>query len=655
MRLLFTYSMVEASGAKAAICAAIIAFCVWLPSSPALACGQPISVEDIQHGVMPSEENLPCRNGPTPSAASPRHSPPQFAKPSRPLDQKQLLLANASMRVAEEALAKQDYDRAAFSYNMAIDLFRRAGDLANANVAVRKYNQAHCEWLLQYYSSRPSSLVQLQKDGMCKAYASRIAKMVPEAKAREAAENEARKRDEAAREAAVAAKPHLTDQQISKSMADSFSKYGLSPPKAAADVPANPNAPTAPTGANAQPPAAGSSDAAKKAAALSGDNPSAPLPPPKAPIQLVAKGMTIEPQKGANGGSASANSFNIPTPCQDLKGKYGCQNPGAITVRQAPAISSGQTQTYNRPKEWVPGGVAPDVQAEILALATSLLDLSDNNPTRVALKRRLERRLAEHHVALKAKDLACLQPTKSSGPRTVDIPVRWTFQQIKKEAIDRSGLCKEAGNASEAIELCRENKFGQAVMWAEPEIAALCRAGNTNQSIDEIGDCARRKFLNAASSGIVSAPIPVGWNISETCNAKSSIEERKVSLRDRLRAALAAARADREQENKKVDSNEAGQTKPSATEDAAPSPFVATDDDEAYCNYMARMDVRGELTPNAATAIPAKCSATIAAAEKLKLEQKANQKGVFSMDADETDAEIRRLVQSPPANSQLHP
>jgi hypothetical protein len=124
----------------------------------------------------------------------------------------------------------------------------------------------------------------------------------------------------------------------------------------------------------------------------------------------------------------------------------------------------------------------------------------------------------------------------------VDVPLRWTYAQIKKEGIDRSGLCKDAGTG-DALELCRDNMFGQAVMWAEPEIAALCRAGNPKQDVEVVGDCARRKFMNAAASGIVSAPLPANASISETCNPRAPSKQRIEALRNRLRAALAAARS----------------------------------------------------------------------------------------------------------------
>ena len=76
----------------------------------------------------------------------------------------------------------------------------------------------------------------------------------------------------------------------------------------------------------------------------------------------------------------------------------------------------------------------------------------------------------------------------------------------------------------------------------------------------------------------------------------------------------------------------------------------AIDDDEAYCNYMAREVVRGELTPSPSTAIPPACRATIAAA--LKAKQQTEGVRPFSMNADETDREIAKLL-APPTPAQI--
>src|SRR5260370_19415952 len=68
------------------------------------------------------------------------------------------------------------------------------------------------------------------------------------------------------------------------------------------------------------------------------------------------------PRTMANADNGSTNSFNIPTPCQDLTGKYGCQNGGAVPLQQQSRLAEGETQRLNKPRPWKPGRAAPDVQ-----------------------------------------------------------------------------------------------------------------------------------------------------------------------------------------------------------------------------------------------------------------------------------------------------
>lgn len=335
------------------------------------------------------------------------------------------------------------------------------------------------------------------------------------------------------------------------------------------------------------------------------------------------------PQDAGNGGG----SFNIPTPCQDLTGQYGCQINGSI-----PSLNSGQTQPFNTPRPWVPGHAAPDVQAEIMALANAMLAANvATNQTRV--RRALLRHVVNNRLPLKSMDLVCLQqPTGSSG-KVIDIPLRWKPEDIKKDAIDRSHLCDDVAE-DDAKDACREQKYGQAVMWAEPELAGQCRGAG---DIDAVAECAKQKFLNAWNKdyGIVSAEAPKGWTVPSSCKTPMVVAaKRDYSLRERLRAALESARPYRDVGNE----SELQPQEPVASLADNPAPPAppppAIDDDEAYCNYMAREVVRGELTPSSVTAIPPGCKATIAAAEALKNRQNR----LFTMDAAETDAAIRHLM-----------
>jgi hypothetical protein len=170
--------------------------------------------------------------------------------------------------------------------------------------------------MLQRWDSDRDSLLMMQKDRNCPDYSDRIKRMIPEARARQKAKEEeraqarARTDTDAARHADL-----LTDKDIGTSMADSFSRYGVAAPKPAED-----NSSNGQTLKNA--------------------------PPKTPPVQLVAKGMTVEPQKPTNNASgASTNSFNIPTPCQDLKGKYGCQTAGAVVTNHPPSLLSGKRKS----------------------------------------------------------------------------------------------------------------------------------------------------------------------------------------------------------------------------------------------------------------------------------------------------------------------
>jgi hypothetical protein len=180
-----------------------------------------------------------------------------------------------------------------------------------------------------------------------------------------------------------------------------------------------------------------------------------------------------------------------------------------------------------------------------------------------------------------------------AGPKLIDVPLRWRPQDIKKEAIDRSHLCDDVPGG-DTKDVCREEKYGQAVMWAEPELAGQCRAaGGLDHDLDAVAECAKRKFLNAWANGdgVVQAPPPETWSMPADCSASAPQAQRKQSLRDRLRAALAAGLAT---DQGGGDNNGQAQqpTPDAATSDNAPAPPPLSpppaDDNEAYCSYMAR-------------------------------------------------------------------
>jgi hypothetical protein len=290
--------------------------------------------------------------------------------------------------------------------------------------------------------------------------------------------------------------------------------------------------------------------------------------------------------------------------------------------------------------------IAPDVRSDILGLADAIMDMPAENADRPHKLRRLTRLLSDNGVPVTAAALACLEPASGSSGRLIETRTGWRPYHIRKEAIDQSGLC-DGVPEGDAKEACREAKFGEAVMWAVPEIAGQCRSANApNFDPDAIADCARRRFLNAWANnndGFIATPAPDKGPAE--CDRKLSPADRKNGLRDRLRQALATAA------DVSVTPPQAPSVQPLAASapdaaNAPPPPPPLTDDDEAYCNYMARAIVRGELTPSPATAIPPGCRATIEAAMALQAKQQSKP---FSMDPDETDREIAKLMspQSP--------
>ena len=364
-------------------------------------------------------------------------------------------------------------------------------------------------------------------------------------------------------------------------------------------------------------------------------NPFAAAPNPNTATASSGSGNRYDPRSGCS---------TITGPGMSRGGSSGCGGGGNL-VKQPGLRSDGRSQMVQRPQIWRSGGVAPDVQAEIMTLAETLLSKADNDPERPQLVRTLVRRLADHRVPVTMKDIACLQPTSGTDQKLLDLPLRWRPEHIKKEAIDRSHLC-DGFAEGEAKDICREQKYGEAVMWAEPELAGQCRTAEMpGQNLDAVAECAKRKFLNgwARNNGIVAAPTPGNWVMPAACRASAPPTARKQTLRDLLRAKLEAM-GDSPDGDERDQSQSLTPASATMAEKSFPPQPPAIDDNEAYCSYMAREVVRGELTPSDATAIPPECKATMAAAEALKAKQKAAGITPFTMNSDETDEEIQHLL-----------
>ncbi len=93
---------------------------------PAAACGVPLSVQDIQNGIMPSEANLPCTSNQGSTA------------PQRPSAQQvRWQTANRLFSQANDAAERRDLTRAIALYQQAIDLLRLNGDQKNIALVQR--------------------------------------------------------------------------------------------------------------------------------------------------------------------------------------------------------------------------------------------------------------------------------------------------------------------------------------------------------------------------------------------------------------------------------------------------------------------------------------------------------------------------------------
>src|SRR5579864_7278852 len=123
-------------------------FSAVLCTTVAKACGRPLTVEDIQHGIMPSEDNLPCKNRrSSPSRdAAPSTDPSRSAVPSIDNTSKYLKeSADEQMASGEDAFKDGNHMLAGIFFGTAANSYRKAGLLAQAAVAEQK--EQHCKCL----------------------------------------------------------------------------------------------------------------------------------------------------------------------------------------------------------------------------------------------------------------------------------------------------------------------------------------------------------------------------------------------------------------------------------------------------------------------------------------------------------------------------
>lgn len=322
----------------------------------------------------------------------------------------------------------------------------------------------------------------------------------------------------------------------------------------------------------------------------------APSPPPPINVTIGNKPTTSPPQ--TVGYNNSTGDRNVPTPCQDLTGPYGCRPTGgaSMPLRRSPA-GPQPTRSMRR---------VPPARADAsYQLADGAGNLPADTPNREPLVAAAERRLADSGAPYSPKELMCLQPDTGADPKLIDLPLRWHMEDIPEAAI-RAGLCPDQPKG-DALDACVEQNYGKAVVWAEPDLGGMCRGANSSD--DDVAECARRKFVTAWTRqmndpmlGIVQAPPPSTWeSYGEYCFPKGRGGPKR-SLRDRLRDSLRTA-ADNGAEPTPAPSGQASAEPPANASDVPAQP-VPTDD--AYTNYMNSINKNsgGQNNGNLGPALP---------------------------------------------------
>jgi hypothetical protein len=289
----------------------------------------------------------------------------------------------------------------------------------------------------------------------------------------------------------------------------------------------------------------------------------------------------------------------IPTP--RYRGGGGIPSGGAsrsTTSRSAPM--NAQVRQYT---------VRPQHRDQLLALLAAARSFAPNDLNRAGAVKLLRRFVHDNKVPVDVDALLdCGKPDTAPPDQIKTVPLRWDEAGIQSE-IQKRHLCDQVKNDDE-LKACKDYQFGQVVMSVEPEIKALCKAQENDpqeKDLDALGECAEAKFRNAlATDGkiriSVNGPAVAGTKACPAIDAKN-VE----SLRDRLRRALAAAHV-YDSDDDTPDDTPSPQTQQPAQADQAPAaPPEANDDDDPYCDFIARKAVRGELKSGGGAQIPDYC------------------------------------------------
>ncbi|KAB2910374.1 MAG: hypothetical protein F9K29_25065 [Hyphomicrobiaceae bacterium] len=301
------------------------------------------------------------------------------------------------------------------------------------------------------------------------------------------------------------------------------------------------------------------------------------------------------------------------------------------TPRRAPGSGLRPTPAPNRSatltRRLQQANVRRETRTQVVTLVLAALQFPPGDANRASLVKAARKLVREKKIPIDLDEYIDCGPGRVQKVENHKVyELRWRVPDIPFE-IAKRGLCPQEKGSAE-YDACVAYQFGQVVMDVEPDIKAICKLQENDfqeKDLAALGECAERKFHHAWSqrqgrfyrldSGIVVEPgkrcTPPGKE------AQDSIRDELIKIIDAMPDTLDAP------------PQPAPKTDPQHSPDSpAPQVKLATsaatsDEDEAFCAFIARRVVRGELTPGGGTPIPAQCRTAVDAA-KTCVEQKCS-------------------------------
>lgn len=331
-------------------------------------------------------------------------------------------------------------------------------------------------------------------------------------------------------------------------------------------------------------------------------------------------------------------------PSPRYRNASGASRPVAAQTRPGAVRAPRQvTAPAMRPGAPMPAAAQiPQVMSLLGPLLKALDTLPKGDPVRPQVIEKMKTALKG--AGFNPEEVLCGQ---AAGARKQPYELRWRVPDIP-DAVRRSGVCDRADD----FEACASAREGDAIMWAEPEIGARCRA--QSRTAAEANTCGRNMFLNAWQKGGGALPPLANSGAKSSCLEQGQIRpqppgQNNASLRDLLKKKL----AEREAQSSAAEKDEPSKppaAAPAQTPAAPPKSEPAKDPE--LCEYFAQRVQRGELTMKGGI-IPEDCK------ELRKTLQDAKRPGEaahdFSMAGSETDAAIRKTIEGllpPPSSSE---